>query len=89
MKPVLFQFQRFTSKLPPINKPLLIIDIAGRLWSGTYHGKGRIYDHDRQRSTNRKGYGLNIRTINDHLANYNEVREPSEFAYWVEVPAKL
>lgn len=85
MKSVVFQFTRFKAKLPPIGKPLLIIDALGHLWYGMYFGKGRIYDHIRAKATDRKGYALNIRSIKTD-AVVHEVSDPVMYCYWSLVP---
>ncbi|NBQ68411.1 MAG: hypothetical protein EBU46_06075 [Nitrosomonadaceae bacterium] len=89
MKPVTFQFQRFKNKLPPIGKPLLVTDIAGSLWAGTFHGRKRIYDFDAGRSTNRKGYSMDIHMINGLVGSYFTVVEPGDFDSWAVVPARI
>lgn len=41
---VQIKFQVMKYKLPPIRQPLLLVDVAGKLYAGEYIGKGREYD---------------------------------------------
>ena len=67
---IALRFKKMKHKLPPVDTPVFFQDIAGRLYFGQFHGRGKVFDFDTLKHTKELAYDVTMHSVDNGTALY-------------------